>query len=317
MPAWLAIALGVVGGLGGLAALGALWLQRYLAKRRRARGDPSLDLGARYFDDEERAFLASILARAPAPGAPAAGAVEYADASLWAGAQALDGYRGDREALEEAAAELGDALEADPERVAAWVALAETAYLACYSHSDGLGDFYWRGGLALAEPLVDRALALAPGDPDALAMKASYRRARGYLDEAEAILGRAPPDHWRVRVARAGVLADRDRRAEAAGELEAAVASAPPPRRAKLENTLGGLLVDLGRFDAAVAAFDRALAADDGYPWAWHNRALALHRAGRDREALESSDKALAIGEFGAARHLNDRLRRRLGAGTS
>jgi tetratricopeptide (TPR) repeat protein len=316
VPTWLAIALGVVGGLGGLAALAALGVQRYLGKRRRARADPSLDLGARYFDDEERAFLATIVARAPAPGATAAGAVDYADASLWAGAQALDGYRGDREALEEAAAELGDALEADPERVAAWVGLAEAAHLACYSHSDGLGDFYWRGGLSLAEPLVDRALALAAGDADALAMKASYRRARGYLDEAEAILAKAPAGHWRVRVARAAVLADREKRSEAVAELEGALASAPSPRRAKLENTLGSLLVDLGRFDLAVAAFDRAVAADARYPWAWHNRALALHRAGRDKEALESSDRALAIGEFGAARQLNDRLRRRLGAGT-
>ena len=42
-------------------------------------------------------------------------------------------------------------------------------------------------------------------------------------------------------------------------------------------------------YEEAVAAVDRALRYDDGLPRAWELRGLALHKLGRDRDALGPS----------------------------
>ena len=46
-------------------------------------------------------------------------------------------------------------------------------------------------------------------------------------------------------------------------------------------------------YEEAVAAVDRALRYDDGLPRAWELRGLALHKLGRDRDALEAFNHAL------------------------
>ncbi len=56
----------------------------------------------------------------------------------------------------------------------------------------------------------------------------------------------------------------------------------------------GVVLIDLERWEEAVASFDRALAIQPT-PMAWTNRASALQRLGRLQESLDSADRALAI----------------------
>lgn len=292
----------LIGG-GGLLAT----IMLYARKRRQAKFDPAGDPGLKHVDAEDQALFKELLGRAPANGAVAPG-----DATVeWAkGQRLLEAYQGDHHTLKLAGQAFGDALSHDPQFAPAWAGLAEACLLACYSHSDGFGDIYWRGGLAQSERLADRALELSAGDNDALAIKATYRRLRGYVTEAEQLLDKGDPAWWHIAQARAGCLSDRERYEDQLKELRLATENAPKGRKAKLLNAFGSALSHMYRFQPAVVAFDAALQLEPGYAWAWHNRALALMRLGKKQDALESSNKALELGDFPAARDLNERLRR-------
>jgi tetratricopeptide (TPR) repeat protein len=294
----------VIGG-GGL--FGTLML--YSRGRRKAKFNPAVDPGAKHVDAEDQALLKELLSAAPTNGAVAGGDAMVA----WArGQKLLEAYQGDHPTLKLAAQAFGEALKHDPQLAPAWAGLAEACLLACYSHSDGFGDVYWRGGLAQAERLADRALELRPDDGDAIAVKASYRRLRGYVDEAEALLKKGDENHWHVAQVKAGCFSDRDDYNAWLAELKRATENAPRGRQAKLYNAWGSALSKLFKFSLAIEAFDHALTLEPRYAWAWHNRAIALMRAGRKQEALESSNKALEIGDFAAARELNERLKRQV-----
>jgi len=301
------IVVGVVGAvaLGAVGLFGSILL--YSRKRRRAKFDPSIDLAAKQIDAADEQLLRTLLSAAPSNGAIAEGNAEAA----WArGAQLLDGYRGDHDTLKLAADAFREALSYDPKYPFAWAWLAETCLLACYSQTDGFGEVYWRGGLAQAEKLADRAFELAPTNDDVIAIKAAYRRHRGYVAEAEALLAEGDPNHWRIAQVKAGCHDDRDQYVPWIEQLILAAGNGPKGRQAKLLNSLGSALSKMNKTDDAVKAFDAALQLAPEYAWAWHNRAVALFRAGRNKEALESSDKALQHGDFEAAKNLNVRLKR-------
>ncbi|MEM9770046.1 MAG: tetratricopeptide repeat protein [Cyanobacteria bacterium P01_D01_bin.73] len=57
----------------------------------------------------------------------------------------------------------------------------------------------------------------------------------------------------------------------------------------------GNALDELGRYDEAIAAYDRALEADPKFYAAWVNRGYCLDRLGRYRAAIASFDQALRI----------------------
>ncbi|MBI4424897.1 MAG: tetratricopeptide repeat protein [Elusimicrobia bacterium] len=86
-------------------------------------------------------------------------------------------------------------------------------------------------------------------------------------------------------------------------ERGGAAVSPPPPRRlAAWEwNNRGISLNDLGRFDDALACFDRALEADAADARLWSNKALALSGLGRHEDAASAADQAIALGSGGAA----------------
>ncbi len=297
----------IVAGVLAVPVLGIAAFSFRRMRRRRARFDPSLDPGERFIDDEDRALLKALLACAPGNGAISEGDAEKACDE---GDRALAAWLGSPEPLKLAAHAYGQALGFDPKLARAWVGLAEACMNACFSHTDAFGEVYWRGGLAQAERLVDRALELDPPNDDAIALKASFRRRLGYVAEAEERLAGADPHHWRVAWVRAGTHADRDRYDLWVADLAKATETAPRARQAQLFNALGSAFTKVLEFSKAVESFDHALTLQPDYAWAWHNRAVALMRAGKKPEALESSNKALALGEFSAARQLNDRLKR-------
>ena len=67
-------------------------------------------------------------------------------------------------------------------------------------------------------------------------------------------------------------------------------------------NNRANALKNLGRFDEALASYDRALAIIPGYADALYNRGVTLQELGRFDEAVDSYDRALAIqpAHFGA-----------------
>jgi Flp pilus assembly protein TadD len=67
--------------------------------------------------------------------------------------------------------------------------------------------------------------------------------------------------------------------------------------------------VQLGRNEEALRSFDRAIASNPFSAEALYNRAVALHKLGRDAEARQSLKKALAVREnYPEARRLLDEL---------
>ncbi|MBL8344458.1 MAG: tetratricopeptide repeat protein [Rubrivivax sp.] len=119
-----------------------------------------------------------------------------------------------------------------------------------------------RGDLTQATAAVQAALALVPGQPEALRWLGDLARARGDDTAAEAA--------WR--------------QALAAAEAQPAV-----------WNNLGNLLARTGRADEALAAFARAIALTPDYAEAHYNQARVLHRAGRGVEAAMALQRALAL----------------------
>ena len=55
---------------------------------------------------------------------------------------------------------------------------------------------------------------------------------------------------------------------------------------------------NLGRLEAAIASYDKALEIKPDYHVAWNNRGIALDNLGRGEEAIASYDKALEINQI-------------------
>jgi hypothetical protein len=70
----------------------------------------------------------------------------------------------------------------------------------------------------------------------------------------------------------------------------------------------GNALAALGRYDEAIAAFDRALTAAPNHGQAWNNRGRALQALNRHDDAIKSFDKAIALQMVYADAHFNRAL---------
>ncbi len=64
-------------------------------------------------------------------------------------------------------------------------------------------------------------------------------------------------------------------------------------------------LRDLGQWEAALAAYDQAVATDPGFANAYCNRGVMLERLGRREQALASYDRAIALNPGDALAHYN------------
>jgi hypothetical protein len=219
----------------------------------------------------------------------------------------LDAYVGDRASIWRAAEWFGTALDGDQKYALAWAGLAECAIRACYDH----GEVYDTEALKRAAFLVDNSLEFGGSDPDVIGVCAEFRIRCRQLAPGEQLAATLPAGHWRKSYVAATVLLLRTEPKPAIEKMREACAAAPPLRKASLANKVGLLLHGMRRFDEAIAMFDQALAANPTYAWAWHNRALTLYEMGDLGEAVKSSDAALAIGEFPAARDLNATLHQR------
>lgn len=147
-----------------------------------------------------------------------------------------------------------------------------------------------------------RKLAPAPPTPEAR-IAAAIRC--GAFDEAATLVDALLADALCTPQQRAFALNKRGvicaRRGDSAGAQAAfdAVLEAQPRDPAALTN-LGNLALERGEYGAALERYDAAIAADEQYANAYHNRSIALKALGRVAEAV-------------AARRTEARMEGRLG----
>jgi len=105
----------------------------------------------------------------------------------------------------------------------------------------------------------------------------------------------AAPDSEGVAILRVAMEKEKEpgALAQALAELDALVAR--QPKQADAHYARGWVLSRLGRADAAVAAYDRALELDKQLADAAYNAGVVLARAGKAKEAAVRFDRALAV----------------------
>lgn len=142
----------------------------------------------------------------------------------------------------------------------------------------------------------ERALAVRPSWPQALNNRGTVLQALGRFEEALADYDAAlavSPDYVEALSNRGSVLQDLKRPAEALGSYDYALRLAP--QYAAAFNNRGSALLDLRRFADALGCFDRALALKPLDAEALNNRGNALQGLMRYDEAVISYDRALEI----------------------
>lgn len=153
-----------------------------------------------------------------------------------------------------------------------------------------------RGETEQALASFDRAIALAPGFPDAHANRGQVLRQQRRLEEAlesydEALALR--PEDPATHCNRGNVLADLERQDEAIAAYDRALALNPGEPVA-LANRAAALQ-DLERYEEALAAYDSLLATHPDYAVAHCNQSHALHALGDFEAALAAADRALRL----------------------
>ncbi|HEX8444475.1 MAG TPA: tetratricopeptide repeat protein [Allosphingosinicella sp.] len=139
-----------------------------------------------------------------------------------------------------------------------------------------------RRDLPAARVAFERALAMAPRDPQISSNFANLLAELGEQESALACYGRAlelAPHHHEARYNRALLLQKLGRLDDALADLDAVIAA--QPGEAKAHSARGSVLRALRRLDEAARAYDAALALDP-------KRVTALH--GRARVAMERGD---------------------------
>jgi len=180
------------------------------------------------------------------------------------------------------------AVETDPEFALAQVGLAETLLNSLSLNRAPLEDV-----AAEVEPLINRALAISPDLPDALAAKGWLYTEEYRLDDAKVLLEKAiagnPNDASSLRFL--GNLYDRR------AQPNEALANYSTAARLDPLDFIGHVfrcqeLIDLGDFEAADAACKRARELDSSNMWGPLTTAWIARARGRTEEALQWVDAA-------------------------
>ena len=160
-----------------------------------------------------------------------------------------------------------------------------------------------------------RAQIHTPLQPDALVIQIKLLAAcpnsywQQLATQTLSLAERVAPDHPRLANSRMFYHEMRGEYDQALAAADQAIAAGPQP-----EDTYAALsrkaliLMDMKRYDEAIAVFDQSLAQDAQDPWVWHNKSIALTALDRYDDALAASERALSIMEFGAARSQRERI---------
>lgn len=194
--------------------------------------------------------------------------------------------------LDEAAAELQEALAIDPEYAEALI---------------NLGVVRGRQGeLAAAQSSYERALVIEPDNAVAHSNLGGILARGGRLAEAAGHLDRAlrlRPDFPEAHNSLGTVLMRQGDLERAAVELERALALAPD--LAEAENNLGNLLQRQGRLDEARSHYERVIAGRPDYAPARRNLGVLLERQGRLDAAAEQFERVASLMPGDAEAHYN------------
>jgi tetratricopeptide (TPR) repeat protein len=143
-------------------------------------------------------------------------------------------------------------------------------------------------------------------------------RSKRWAELAEQTLTRlkqVAPDHPRLPDAEATVRVQQEDYDAAIACFEKAVERAPSREEALI--ALGNralLLAKAGRNAEAIEAYDDVLRQKPDDPWTWHNKSNLLLDIGRYDEALAANSRALEIMNFGAAQQTRKLILARMGA---
>jgi Flp pilus assembly protein TadD len=77
------------------------------------------------------------------------------------------------------------------------------------------------------------------------------------------------------------------------------------PKQPDALNNVGAVLMDLGRYEDALAAFEKAVGLAPEFPLALNNLGIALGRVNRGKEALQAFERAVALNPNYVAAHTN------------
>jgi hypothetical protein len=191
------------------------------------------------------------------------------------------------------------------------VGAAEVMFRLSYLHGTTYAPVGLRQGLRFAT----RAQLHTPLQPDALIAQLKLLvacRAQYWQELATktlAMIQQVDPNH--PRLPQAQMFYHRIR-----GEYEQALVCADrtlalpasPAEKASTFSSKALLLISLDRYEDATMAFHKALSLNASDPWIWHNASIALAHLGRYHEALQYSERALSIMDFGAARAQHERI---------
>lgn len=122
-------------------------------------------------------------------------------------------------------------------------------------------EYMEQGNLVRAHDKLDKALAIDPGNPDALQTRALIYQLQGENELADKLFERAlsaAPDFTRARNNYAAFLYSRGRIAEACDQLERASRNIDYDDRAQLFTNLGLCQRELGNLEAARKSLQRA-----------------------------------------------------------
>ncbi len=164
-----------------------------------------------------------------------------------------------------------------------------------------------RHNLAEAAELIDRALAIDPGNAIARSNRGNVFRMQGRNEDALSSYGQAlvlDPENMEARVNRGDVLLDLGRHEAALADYDSVLVLSPDRRDVQIKRCR--VLTALRRFEEALAGYDQALASRSDDPEALSDRGQVLGALKRHIDAIVSYDKALAI-KPDSAKILNDR----------
>lgn len=153
----------------------------------------------------------------------------------------------------------------------------------------------WQGRFAEASDAARKAIDAAPRMASAWFNYAASLEGLGRREDALATYRRAleiQPDYAEAWNNLGNVLTDLKRNDEALEAYRRGVERGPD--LAPLWSNLGGALRRIGRADEALAACRRATTLDPGFALGWHNLGLALRDQGQFPEALDSIQRSMA-----------------------